>query len=78
MTAEQKSRLLEIWSTHFPGAELPVAFFRSDEAHGAAPSRPAKGWRCFIGDLKAVRRGDSVYYARESICVGGVPSRRPA
>ena len=56
MTTEQKSRLLEIWSTYFPGAELPVAFFRSDEAHGASPSRHAKGWRCFIGDLAAVRR----------------------
>ena len=43
MTTEQKSKLLEIWSTYFPGAELPVAFFRSDEAHGASPSRHAKG-----------------------------------
>jgi len=70
MTAEQKSRLLEIWSTYFPGAELPVAFFRSDEAHGAAPSRPARGWRCFIGDLKAVRGGESVFYARETVGCG--------
>ena len=70
MTSEQKSRLLEMWSTYFPGAELPVAFFRSDEAHGASPSRPAKGWRCFIGDLAAVRRGQSVYYARETVGCG--------
>jgi hypothetical protein len=51
MTTEQKSRLLKLWSTCFAGA---------------SPSRPAKGWRCFIGDLKAVRRGQSVYYARET------------
>jgi hypothetical protein len=70
MIAQQKSRFLEIWSTYFPGAELPLALFRSDETHGAAPSRPARRWRCFIGDLAAVRRGEPVYYARETVGCG--------
>lgn len=70
MIAQRKSRFLEIWSTYFPGAELPLVFFRSDEPHGASPSRPAKGWRCFIGDLAAVRAGKSVCYARDTVGCG--------
>jgi Uncharacterised ArCR, COG2043 len=70
MTTLQKDRFLEIWSTYFPGAELPLVFFRSDEMHGASPGRPAKGWRCFIGDLAAVRGGEPIAFARDTVGCG--------
>jgi hypothetical protein len=70
MIEQQKARFLELWARYFPGAELPVTFFRSDDPHGASPNRPAKGWRCFIGDLAAVRAGASVYYEPETLGCG--------
>ena len=70
MITQQKSRFLELWAKYFPGAELPLAFFRADDPHGASPSKPAKGWRCFIGDLAVVRAGTPVCYTPETVGCG--------
>lgn len=60
------------WAKYFPGADLPVVFFYSDEPAEAEPAGEPKGWRCFIGELAKVRRGESIAFDNESVsCWGG-------
>jgi len=60
------------WRTYFPGAELPLIFFYSDDESAAERHEEPQGWRCVICDLAHVRRGKSLLFDIESIgCEGG-------
>jgi uncharacterized protein (DUF169 family) len=65
-----KQRFLEQWSAYFPGAELPIGFYYTDEAGRAAPARP-KGRGCLICDLAQVRGGTSLQFDRQTVACGG-------
>jgi hypothetical protein len=52
-----KQRFLARWGEYFPGAELPIALYYTDEQTSAEPPPSGEGFHCLICDLAAVRRG---------------------
>lgn len=67
-----KQRFTELWNRYFPCADLPIAFYYTDE-EGRADSAPLpKGFRCIICDLVRVRNGKSLYFNVDTVgCFGG-------
>jgi hypothetical protein len=61
----------ENWGTYFPGAELPLVFFYTDDDSVAEYLRGSEGWRCVIGDLAQVRKGKSLLFDINSVSCGG-------
>jgi len=72
MDINLKERFLAGWTKYFPGAELPIVFFYTDDPDQGKPLRPPTRHRCLICDLGRVRRGTSVCFAHNTIgCLGG-------
>jgi uncharacterized protein (DUF169 family) len=69
MDAATKDKFIQRWNKYFPGADLPVTFYYTDEPRGAeAPDHH----RCFIAQLAAVREGRPVAFDVDSVlCSGG-------
>lgn len=69
MDAATKDKFIQRWNKYFPGADLPITFYYTDELRGAeAPDHH----RCFIAQLAAVRGGRSVAFGVDSVmCSGG-------
>jgi hypothetical protein len=66
-----KASFLKLWDKYFPGAELPVTFYYTDEeGHGEA-QKPAKRYRCFIGDLGKAWAGKDIYFDKDSLACSG-------
>ncbi len=61
----------ELWKKYFGAAELPVAFYYTDQADaGEAGAGPLA--RCLIANLGRVRRGESLRFGSGTIgCPGG-------
>ncbi len=67
-----KDGFIERWGKHFPGAELPIAFYYAEDGGEPEPMAAPGGWRCFIADLAKVRKGETVCFDVDSIsCSGG-------
>lgn len=66
-----KERFLEFWSRYFPGAELPLGLFYTDEEGRAEPATAPKGQHCVIADLARVRKGKPLAFGVESLGCGG-------
>ena len=67
-----KESFLTRWAKYFPGADLPITFYYTDEeGHGRKVIRsPAR--HCFIAELGAVRKGRSLCFGIDSLdCAGG-------
>jgi hypothetical protein len=70
-----KQDFMQRWSKYFPGAELPIAFYYTDDAgqipvHRITPGSEAM--HCFVHDLAAIRQGKSLSFDTKSIaCFGG-------
>ena len=65
-----KEEFLTLWKKHFDGAELPVAFFYTEEE--TVPGPPASAERCLIANLARVRRGTPLRFGNDTIgCSGG-------
>lgn len=71
MDTKIRNRFLELWGKYFPGAELPIAFYYSDEAGGAELVAAPQGHQCFIAQLTEVRSGRSRCFNADSIVCGG-------
>jgi len=72
MKSGLKTKFMESWEKYFPKAELPIAFYYTDNAGQNAPFRMSKERHCFIGDLQDVRKGKTLYFDTKSIaCFGG-------
>jgi hypothetical protein len=71
MDRELKDKLGRLWGKYFPKAELPIAFYYTDDAKGLEPA-PAPGeHRCVIADLGAVHKGESLCFGASSLgCQG--------
>ena len=70
MDAALKRDFADLWARHFPSAELPLAFFFSDDPGVDVVPTP-KGWRCFVAALAPVRRGKPLAFGVESLgCEG--------
>ena len=69
MDPARKERFIQLWETYFPGAELPIAFYYTDDP-GDAESPDEH--QCFLAQLSSVRQGRSVCFDVESVaCPGG-------
>jgi uncharacterized protein (DUF169 family) len=67
-----KTQFLKRWQKYFPGAELPLAFFYTDDVTVASPFPESKAWRCVICDLARARKGKPVLFDVDAIgCSGG-------
>jgi hypothetical protein len=64
-------RFLGYWDTYFPGADLPIVFYYTDQPERVEPASAPDGWRCVIADLAQVRRGKALAFDVESLgCIG--------
>ncbi len=72
MEKNLKRKFIELWNNYFPGAELPIGFFYTDQEYEAEKREKNSGHRCLISDLSRVRKGKTSRFDKESIgCVGG-------
>jgi len=72
MDPNLKETFTKKWRRYLGPAELPIAFFYSDDPGDAEEAPPREGkWHCLIGDLAPVRRGRPLAFTRESIGCGG-------
>jgi uncharacterized protein (DUF169 family) len=72
MNIEFKEDFLGLWKRYFDGAELPIAFFYTDEEGHAELVKPGSVPRCVIAALSRVRKGSAFCFDAESIgCFGG-------
>jgi len=72
MDMQLKDRFNELWKKYFPGAELPLAFWYSDNAEGTEKLTLPKEHRCFLSDLMPVRQGKALRFDEYTIgCQGG-------
>jgi Uncharacterised ArCR, COG2043 len=62
----------ERWNKYFPGVELPICFYYTDEVSEADVRESENVDRCLIGNLTRVREGlPYVYNAKTPGCLGG-------
>jgi len=67
-----KREFLRLWEKYFPGAELPITFYYTDETGSVERVPPVACHRCIFADLSRVRNGQSLCFNVESIdCFGG-------
>lgn len=72
MNTAFQQRFLDRWASYFPGTELPICFYYADDPRGVETASSDPAWRCLIGDLGRVRKGQSLAFALDSIgCAGG-------
>jgi uncharacterized protein (DUF169 family) len=72
MRSGLKQQFMERWSKYFPAADLPIAFYYTDDPGEAELFRITEGQHCFIEDLAAVRQGTSRCFDTKSVaCFGG-------
>jgi hypothetical protein len=66
-----KERFVERWQDYFPGADLPIAYYYTDEEDRGESAQPSKGSHCVICDLAQVRDGKSLRLDRDVVRCGG-------
>lgn len=71
MNMKLKSDFLERWAKYFPGVELPLVFFYTDDASRGETVPPAQGHRCVVSVLGIARKGTPLCLDAESILCGG-------
>lgn len=66
-----KEKFIGLWEKYFPGAEVPIIFYYTDEEReGEFVSSPIG--HCVVGNLQTVRNGKALRFGAESIgCFGG-------
>ena len=66
-----KQQFLDRWTKYFPGAELPLAFYYTDDPGEVELFRTADS-HCVIEDIYSVRQGRSLSFDTKSVtCFGG-------
>ncbi len=72
MDAKRKEEFAKLWDKYFPGADLPITFYYTDQAPAADRVPPPAGHRCIFADLMKARTGQSLCFEVRSIgCFGG-------
>jgi hypothetical protein len=71
MDLDTKEEFARLWNTYFGCAELPIAFYYTDNAGCAEAVKPSSGHRCVVGDISRVRQGKSLCFDANSIACGG-------
>jgi uncharacterized protein (DUF169 family) len=72
MDMNRKQEFLRLWEKYFPGTELPIVFYYTDEAGSVEPAKTPAEHRCIFADLAKVRAGHSLRFDVSSVgCFGG-------
>jgi uncharacterized protein (DUF169 family) len=71
MEIQLKDKFLRLWEEYFGKAELPIILYYTDNTSDLETAAKPKGWRCFIGELTKVRKGQSLVFSEESVSCGG-------
>jgi uncharacterized protein (DUF169 family) len=72
MDMQLKEQFLELWKEYFNGAELPIAFYYSDNAGDIEVVKKPSDHTCVIGVINKVRKGKPLCFNTDSIgCFGG-------
>jgi hypothetical protein len=72
MDTTLRDRFLTLWDRYFPGAELPLAFWYTDDESVPENTQTTGGNRCLIANLMRVRGGQPLRFGATSIgCSGG-------
>jgi hypothetical protein len=66
-----KQLFLDQWNKYFPGAELPIVFYYTDEDGHGELAGASKDHRCLICDLAAVRHGKPMCFSNDTVPCGG-------
>ena len=67
-----KTKFIELWSRYFNAAELPLAFYYTDQADDTERVPAPSAHMCMIGVLARARKGVSLRFDADSIgCRGG-------
>jgi len=67
-----KEYFLERWNKYFPGCQLPITFYYTDNENDAEPIDTAADWHCVIADLGRVLKGRNLRFDADTIgCFGG-------
>ena len=66
-----REKFMESWDRYFPETELPIAFYYADDAQSLKPYRISENRHCFIGDLQAVRQGQTLCFDTKSLACFG-------
>ena len=71
MNLDIKKDFIEKWGKYFPGNELPIGCFYSDDLHGAefpnAPKPNKHGITCIFGQLAPVRKGKAHAFNQDNL-----------
>jgi len=59
------------WEKFFGQAELPIAFYYTNNPEGAELEQPPRGHQCLIGSLNQVRKGKSLAFHHDGLGCGG-------
>ncbi|MBP7274960.1 MAG: DUF169 domain-containing protein [Kiritimatiellae bacterium] len=71
MNLSVKQEFADRWSRYFPGAELPVVFFYTEDPGPITRAPATKAHVCFIGSLGPVRRGKPMAFEAGAVSCGG-------
>jgi hypothetical protein len=71
MKATIRNRFLDAWSEYFPGAELPLVFYYTDDGENVPFAPASAGWRCLLADLSKVLKGESLRFGVDHLCCEG-------
>ncbi len=77
MEATIKDLVLEKWNHYFPGTNLPIGVFYSDELNGAEyvkkPADNPKGYTCIFAQMSKLRSGHSIAFDMNNLgCFGSM------
>lgn len=71
MDMRVKDRFMQLWEKYFDGAELPIAFYYTNEEGRAQMVEAPPEHRCVICELARVRKGEALCFGPDSPGCGG-------
>ncbi len=71
MDIPTRDNFSEKWKMYFNNAELPIAFYYTDQPVNVKTAEPAGQWKCLICELAKVRRGISMAFNAASLSCAG-------
>jgi len=61
----------KMWTNYFPGAELPIVCYYTDDENSLAAAEKPAAEHCLISQLQSVRSGQIVAFKKDNIHCGG-------
>lgn len=71
MDLEIRDKFISLWTDYFPGAELPVVFYYTNDEGCAEKAKAPVGHRCIVAALAPVRKGRPLCFDAQSAGCGG-------